>query len=200
MTELCVKYGVSRPTDSRAVARCAGRVKPNQVGLSLVFVQTMQLIVSMDPIFGNADDVILGAFNVDGASAVTFNFPEVIGKYVRFQSLTTVAGFNPGAQEIQLFGNAIVPEPATTTLALFGLGGLLLRLRRQARVMFRAGLCESGYAQPARCRRSVHGVDDRPEHSMRPLRFRTGANTPRLAYLIASEAQTISLSLRAKTH
>ena len=111
--------------------RITGFTWDNRNG-SLDFVQTMQALLSIDNVFGNADDVIVGPFNVNGAGPFTHNFPGVQANFIRLQSLTTVAGFNPGAAEIRLFGEQIVPEPAAATLGLIALGGLMLRRHRMA--------------------------------------------------------------------
>lgn len=77
---------------------------------------------SVDAVFGNGDDIVQSYTG----STQSAEFAGIDARYVRYEQTGAVGG-NSGVAEIQFY--AVVPEPSS--IALFGLGGLALIMRRR---------------------------------------------------------------------
>lgn len=110
-------------------------------------VDEFRVLVSNDNFVSDTRN--LGIFELDLATGTAlnpgqlFNLGVVGAQFVRFEIISNhngtnfVSGLNNvdfnfvGLNEVQFF-NVVIPEPATASLALLGLGGLMLRRRRMA--------------------------------------------------------------------
>ena len=99
------------------------------------------VFVSDDPTFAGAVDV--GNFTLvnnglsSGAPGQIFDLSDTLGRYVRIEHLTTQGGpqFGAGALAFATTDTPVpeaIPEPGT--VALFGLAGLVIGLRRKKRI------------------------------------------------------------------
>jgi hypothetical protein len=102
-------------------------------------VNELEILVSNDNFGGDIRS--LGIFNFAQATGLNelaaeiFDLGGVDAQFVKFDIRSSHSGDNNfvGLNEVQFFrASNAVPEPATATLALLGLGGLMMRRRRNA--------------------------------------------------------------------